>query len=76
MILEGEMDIMSTVDDVVEQRKRLVNADHFSIVYQAYSHMDYVSPIDSMAMLLLLLTAGVTWRLPLGLLLHAADYCC
>jgi hypothetical protein len=53
VILEGEMDIMSTVDDVVEQRKRLVNADHFSIVYQAYSHMDYVSFIDSMAMLLL-----------------------
>lgn len=66
VILEGEMDVMSTVPDVTEQKKRLVNAEHFSIVYQAYSHMDYVSAPDSMAGVGLLLLALIfdRWSLP------------
>jgi hypothetical protein len=43
VVLEGEMDIMSTADDITAQRKRLVNTSPISIVYQSYSHMDFVS---------------------------------
>jgi hypothetical protein len=43
VVLEGEMDIMATVDDMREQRRRLTNANLTEIVYQTYGHMDFVS---------------------------------
>lgn len=39
--MSGEMDLMSTNDDIYEQKKRL-NAFVTEIVYQQYGHMDFV----------------------------------
>jgi hypothetical protein len=46
VVFEGEMDIMATVDDMREQRRRLTNANLIEIVYQTYGHMDFVSRGD------------------------------
>lgn len=43
IILEGEMDVMSTTEDVDEQRRHLKpDVLVAELVYQSYAHMDYV----------------------------------
>jgi hypothetical protein len=43
VVLEGEMDLMAPAGDITEQGLRLVNTHPVAIVYQSYSHMDFVS---------------------------------
>jgi hypothetical protein len=39
VLLEGQMDLMSTAEDTAEQRRRLVRANVTEIVLQSYGHM-------------------------------------
>jgi hypothetical protein len=43
VLLEGDMDLMATADDITAQGLRLVNTHSVSIVYQSYGHFDFVS---------------------------------
>jgi hypothetical protein len=66
VVLEAEMDIMSTADDITTQRRRLVNTSPVSIVYQTYGHMDFVSALYMFMYMRAVSRGGCCKRIQLG----------
>lgn len=42
VMMQGQLDVMATPEDIDEQKRRLSNAQIIELVYTQYSHMDFV----------------------------------